>query len=149
MQTSYLACDYNDSITTPGADVSIDLHRGQSICSRNDSYRLVLQTDGNLVLYRGLTDDEVVWTANTLNAERMSLQEDGNLVVYDVDQSPLWSTGTHIAAYSNQTFRLVVSELGYVYIERIGKGITWCSSNYDCALVTHYPSVSPTTFVSS
>jgi hypothetical protein len=57
--------------------------KGEVLRSRNQNYNLVMQTDGNLVVYR-TTDGYAVWNSGTngSGAEVVTLQVDGNLVVY-------------------------------------------------------------------
>jgi Papain-like cysteine protease AvrRpt2 len=92
--------------------------------SPSGQFQLVLQTDGNLVLYDGQTaiwatgtsgqtasqaamqadgnlvltgpGGAVVWEARTAGhpGARLVVQDDGNAVVYALDKRPLWSTGT-------------------------------------------------------
>jgi hypothetical protein len=65
----------------------------QQISSCDGRFRLILQLDGNLVLYRGHTP---LWATGT--TQRSSavaiMQQDGNFVVYDSTGAPLWSTVT-------------------------------------------------------
>jgi hypothetical protein len=58
-------------------------------------YRLVMQADGNLVLYTH--HNTVLWHANTdgTGANRAVMQHDGNFVVYDSDDRPHFNTRTH------------------------------------------------------
>ena len=56
-------------------------------------YRLLLQRDGNLVLYR--KDGSVAWSAHTWGAAGLDLQNDGNLVLYTTSGKALWSTKTY------------------------------------------------------
>jgi N-acetylglucosamine-6-sulfatase len=65
--------------------------------SRNGKYTLVMQEDGNLVVYRnGVLPG--VWSSGTHghDGERAYLvvQNDGNVVIYNRDRA-LWATGTH------------------------------------------------------
>lgn len=91
-----------------------------SIISDNGEYKLVLQQDGNLVIYNSLkkavkdcrgqamntlllqndgnlvaykSDGSVAWASNTENkgADRLEMQNDGNLVLYR-GTTPLWSS---------------------------------------------------------
>lgn len=51
---------------------------------------LVMQTDGNLVLYQGSTALKNTATTGR-GAARVIMQDDGNLVVYNASGSPLWA----------------------------------------------------------
>ncbi|CAG8799354.1 36397_t:CDS:1, partial [Gigaspora margarita] len=66
------------------------------IVSPNGEHRLVMQTDGNLVLYSGST---AIWASNTCGKGagpyRMALQTDGNLVVYAGNGLPMWASNTY------------------------------------------------------
>lgn len=68
---------------------------GQSLKSDNQLYTLILQTDGNVVLYnpRFLP----LWSTQTGGAVQPGvfvMQTDGNLVLYDVGWQARWTTGT-------------------------------------------------------
>ena len=78
---------YTDNIK---ADASIPID--QALTSPNLSYKLVLQGDGNLVLYSG---SRALWSTGTVGsrADRLVMQGDGNLVLYSGSRA-LWSTGT-------------------------------------------------------
>ena len=67
---------------------------GNYIISSNGTYRLTMQSDGNLVLYNNV--HQALWascTANT-NATFAILQSDGNFVVYNNAHTPLWASNT-------------------------------------------------------
>ncbi|MBL7781961.1 MAG: hypothetical protein JNM22_12140 [Saprospiraceae bacterium] len=66
---------------------------GQSLTSANGKYKLIYQTDGNLVIYRN-RDNFPLWSTKTHNqpAGRCSMQQDGNLVIYKPDGSPIWAS---------------------------------------------------------
>lgn len=68
------------------------LEVGQSLTSNNGAYRLVLQDDGNLVLYAG---EQSVWATATdgQDVQRAEVQEDGNFVLYTPDK-PVWASQT-------------------------------------------------------
>ncbi|GGI04815.1 hypothetical protein [Egicoccus halophilus] len=76
------------------------LHAGQELRSNNGQYRLVMQTDGNLVLYP-TAGGAAVWATHTWNRPaldrpvRADMQADGNFVLYDTLNRPVWATGTH------------------------------------------------------
>ena len=69
------------------------MHAGTLLYSRNKQLRLVLQGDGNLVLYRG---GAAQWATSTYRGSKTTatMQWDGNLVVRDGSGKALWSTGT-------------------------------------------------------
>jgi hypothetical protein len=74
---------------------------GESVLSENRAYRLVFQTDGNLVFY----DERMgapLWATYTVSPRpgRVAMQTDGNLVVYDAAGAPLWSSGTGGQAFA-------------------------------------------------
>lgn len=66
---------------------------GQQIETADRKYRLILQRDGNLVLYDNITP---LWASRTdgKSSSFLAMQSDGNLVLYDKDQHPLWFSGT-------------------------------------------------------
>jgi len=82
-----------------GESLGID----QKLTSRNGKYTLVMQGDGNLVLYT--ESNTPVWATRTQGkgAVRASLQDDGNLVLYTKEQerwfhkdapAPVWASHT-------------------------------------------------------
>eukprot|EP00823_Brevimastigomonas_motovehiculus_P004193 TRINITY_DN269_c0_g1_i1.p1 TRINITY_DN269_c0_g1~~TRINITY_DN269_c0_g1_i1.p1 ORF type:complete len:230 (+),score=34.59 TRINITY_DN269_c0_g1_i1:95-784(+) len=64
----------------------------------NLPYRLVMQNDGNLVMYN--KKNEAVWACGNNSGKapfRLDLQDDGNLVAYDSTSKSVWSTSTRRA----------------------------------------------------
>jgi nucleoid-associated protein YgaU len=68
------------------------LEKGGSLISPNGAYSLILQDDGNLVLY---ARDQAVWSTDTNGQDvvRAEVQTDGNFVLYTPDK-PVWHTDT-------------------------------------------------------
>lgn len=67
---------------------------GTYIVSPGGKFKLIYQTDGNLVVYNNLTNG-FVWNNNRLNTGgHMSMQTDGNLVSYGANNHAIWATGT-------------------------------------------------------
>lgn len=64
----------------------------RSLVSPDGRFRLRLQTDGNLVLYKN--DTTVVWASGTKDGMRLLNQLDGNIVLYRANGTAAWSTGT-------------------------------------------------------
>ena len=93
--------------------------------SNNGKYRLVMQTDGNLVMYNGGT---VLWRSNTAGAgsgATVTMQGDGNLVVH-AGGTPRWSsktngkTGAYLVVQDDSN--LVIYVGGRAVWDRITKG---------------------------
>ena len=68
---------------------------GQTLVSVNRRYRLLMQSDGNLVLYDDV-DRVAPWASNTggISAGYALLQGDGNLVVYDAQGTGRWASNS-------------------------------------------------------
>ena len=77
--------------------------------SANGRYRLVMQPDGNLVLYDG---PNALWSTNTWNVPaalkptHAVMQADGNFVLYSATDAPVWQSGSG----NKQAERLVVQD---------------------------------------
>lgn len=122
----------NATLTTPGGTATgtpvtfkdpysvtgtFNLQAGESMTSPNGQYQLVMQTDGNLVLYR--TGGSAIWATSTNGSGRWaSMQADGNLVVY-VGSTAIWSSNT--AGWSGAN--LVVQDDGNLVIYSGGRAI--------------------------
>lgn len=74
------------------------LLRDNSLYSENKRYRLSLQNDGNLVLYRGDGVTSVSRWATGTNGkavEKAVFQNDGNLVLYGYNGRPIWASNSN------------------------------------------------------
>lgn len=75
------------------------LHVGQELRSANGKYQLILQGDGNLVLYE--PGQVPVWATGTwtlpqlLRPTRLDMQADGNIVLYTAFNYVAWSPNIH------------------------------------------------------
>jgi len=80
---------YVNTILQPGK-----LLRGQWLETADRRYKMVLQDDGNLVLY---SPTRAVWSTRTdgTSAAYLAMQTDGNLVLYDANDRPLWQSATN------------------------------------------------------
>ena len=85
-----------------------------SLTSPNGTYRLLYQSDGNLVLYTG---SSAIWATNTggSNASPAVLQGDGNFVIYNAAGIARWATNTGGQGRS----RLVLQNDGNVVLFRL------------------------------
>jgi hypothetical protein len=81
---------------------NVSLAANQSLASCNGDYSLIMQGDGNLVLYQGST---ALWASNTVGsgADEAILQGDGNFVLYTSSGTPVWASNTagNTGAYLN------------------------------------------------
>ncbi|WP_081951971.1 hypothetical protein [Kitasatospora phosalacinea] len=93
---------------------------------------LILQRDGNLVMYRK-RDDKAIWSTNTWGHERSTLrmQDDGNLVLYPLESfgswtNAIWSTNTggHPGAYA-----ILQDDGNFVVYQRDGR-VLWASGTW-------------------
>lgn len=75
---------------------------GEFIRSGNWKYHLILQGDGNLVLYP--PSGPALWSSATNSGTFLGMQGDGNLVLYNANKVPVWHTGTN--GHTNAHFRV-------------------------------------------
>jgi len=68
------------------------LSEGSQLTS-SSGYYLIMQTDGNLVLY-DCTPTYLFATGTTGGGNRLVMQGDGNLVIYNSSNKSIWSSGT-------------------------------------------------------
>jgi hypothetical protein len=67
------------------------LSAGQELWSPNGAYEVVMQGDGNLVLYQ---NGSALWATYTSGDNHLAMQTDGNLVVYNSSGVAQWNSGT-------------------------------------------------------
>lgn len=120
-------------VVNPGESITVS----QPIISANGRFTLILQGDGNLVLYRTYPKKyppSALWASGTANKAVASciLQTDGNLVIYDMDAKPLWNSGT--SGHGNS--RLVVQDDGNAVIYPPGGGAIWATNTVSKLLPT-------------
>lgn len=92
------------------------MHSNQYLVSGNVQYALMMQADGNLVLYsRG----HAIWANNMYGnpGAYLTLQSDGNIVEYTSGGAPLWGTGTN------------GQSLGYLILQDDGNLVAYSPSN--------------------
>ena len=99
---------------------------GAWINSPSSRFRLIMQLDGNLVLYR-LSDYKAIWYSNTANsgAHRAIMQYDGNFVVYAANNVAKWSSQT----YGRSANYLMVQDDGNLVIYSVGANTVQWASN--------------------
>lgn len=105
------------------------LHVDEQLASANGQYRLVMQGDGNVVLYSA--SGGVEWTTGTRGSGNyFTLQNDGNIVVYTEGGAPLWASDS---SGHEQPDRLVLQDDGNLvsYARFDGGGPLWSSRGAD------------------
>ncbi len=118
------------------------LQSEQSLQSNNRLYKLIMQLDGNVVLYD--QHSQPIWATNTngIKPRDFVMQTDGNLVFYDETGSPKWASHTdnHAGAFLN------VQDDGNLVVYRAGSqtetanNALWASgSNHKSAQSEHKP----------
>jgi hypothetical protein len=112
---------------------------GQSLTSTGEGYRLVYQSDGNLVLYAGATAQ---WTSSTADtgAGSAAMQSDGNFVVYDAQGTAQWFTGSA----GNANASLVVQSDGNLVVYSSGGQAVWNRFSATAPAPTPTPTATPT-----
>jgi len=106
------------------------LNPGQSIRSNSGKFTFIMQTDGNLVLYKNLSTggQKALWASNTNGkpTQVCIMQGDGNLVLYDVDGKALWSSNT----FHDAGARLVMQDDGNAVIYRTNNSAAWATNTW-------------------
>ncbi|BDZ52147.1 hypothetical protein GCM10025867_43880 [Frondihabitans sucicola] len=113
-------------ISTAGPDAGStlqgakSLQPGKSIESSNGQYQLIMQTDGNLVVYG---NGRWIWQTATQHnpGARLEMQADGNFVVYSKANKALWNTGTNGAGSSPKAVLQSNGDLQVV----TSRGVVW------------------------
>ncbi|MFD0332695.1 hypothetical protein ACFQZ0_02610 [Streptomyces erythrogriseus] len=81
--------------------------------------RMVMQPDGNLVVYN--EKNKPTWASMTFGENHRAIfQSDGNLVIHNGDDRPIWASDT----WGNEGAELILREDGKVVIARSGK-VLW------------------------
>ena len=105
----------------------------QPLWSPNQAYQMVMQGDGNLVVYDG--GGRATWfTATSVGGSSLVLQGDGNLVMYDPWNAPVWTTGTSAPGATLQ----MQNDGNLVLYDGYGTAV-WDSGGYAGRQATYYP----------
>lgn len=101
------------------------LNVNDQLFSNNGLVRLIMQSDGNLVLYRAL-DGVPLWASNTPQTvvNHAIMQGDGNFVAYSAAGRAFWASGTngHSGAY------VIVQDDGNLVVYDGGNRASWASN---------------------
>ncbi len=127
---SYFTLQPDGSLTvaTPNDDsillVNSSLQDVQTMFTPGLSYSLVMQNDGNLVIYD--SNGRPIWSSGTggNTGDTLVMQNDGNLVIYSWQGIPIWSSGTS----SNKNDSLVLENNGNLVIYNMSGRAIWNSN---------------------
>lgn len=110
---------------------------GHYLASNNVQGAMILQSDGNAVLYYG---GNVVWKTNTSGsgANRLVMQTDGNLVLYRPDNSVVWSSGSG-GHYGTNPYAVLQDDGNFVIYTSSGTPL-WQSLSGGHANLTYFGS---------
>ena len=88
------------------------LGQNEHVTSCDGRFELVMQGDGNLVLYEGAS---ALWNTGTegRGGVRAAMQDDGNFVVYDAANHPVWAD---MASFGHPGAHLAVQDDGNVVV---------------------------------
>ncbi|WP_371502316.1 DUF6531 domain-containing protein [Kitasatospora sp. NBC_00374] len=133
---TYDADGNTTTVNTPFQDQTIAggtvLESGTVVAS--NSTRLIMQADGNLVLY-AIDTGLAVWSSGTAGhpGAHATMQADGNLVVASADGTTLWSTNTggNTGAYAK------VQDTGSLVVLDTAQKALWSSGTYREPLAFH------------
>jgi DNA-binding beta-propeller fold protein YncE len=104
---------------------------GNILYSPNHKYGLVMQTDGNLVLYNQAK--QWLWSSQTSSkGAEAAFQTDGNLVVYSTAKKALWASGTKATASAV----LEMGNTGDLVIKSSASGAELWSSQINLSALT-------------
>lgn len=94
------------------------LKTNDKITSTNSKYYLTLQSDGNVVLYKG---EKALWATmtNGKGANSIYVQKDGNFVAYRSDDRAVWASGTN-GRGGRETFLIMQDDGNLVLYKRLG-----------------------------
>ena len=111
----------------PRSDVLLqgyELGFGQGLISQNKRFTLIMQQDGNLVLYK-TAEWRAIWATSTVGqgGVKTALQYDGNFVMYTALKFPKWASGTN----GLRPCHLILQDDGNLVIYGDGNKIYWAS----------------------
>jgi hypothetical protein len=101
------------------------LHVDQELSSGNRWLNLILQGDGNLVLYRTQVQ-QPLWSSGTAGqlVSYVEMQDDGNLVAYSSQRAAFWATGTD----GNPGAFVVLQDDGNLVVYSASNTALWASN---------------------
>lgn len=125
---------------------------GQQLRTSDGNFSLIIQSDGNLVLYNNIvvgpytTENTVIWQSNTSNISntvapyRLKMRSTGELVILDSANTVTWTTGVPVGTITNPSTQINVTSSNVAYVSVVDTGnnnkVLWIS---DCTQQTTGP----------
>lgn len=99
-----------------------------TLSSNNGKFKLIMQSDSDLVLYDVSSNNTAIWDTGTTgqDVEFCVMQGDGNLVLYRPDGQPVWASNTA----GNPGAFLKVQNDGNMVIDKIVYTSIWSSDKF-------------------
>lgn len=119
--SSITVSDLPPSSLSEGSHLAV----GSLLLSGDERYRLVLQSDGNLVIY---SPNRAIWSSWTVrrDSSQFILQGDGNLVIYDSTGKAVWNSRTN---GENASKLIMQSDGNLVLYSTSGKALWYTHTN--------------------
>lgn len=89
---------------------------------------LVVQTDGNLVLY---SNGIATWASNTAGSgsnNYLAMQNDGNLVLYNSANKAIWASGTMYSSTASSGYYLAMQDDGNLVMYNQAQKVIWATN---------------------
>ncbi|WP_373552327.1 RICIN domain-containing protein [Haliscomenobacter sp.] len=105
------------------------LATGQRLDAPNGSHYLIMQTDGNVVIYTTV-GNKPIWATQTQHKSsggKFTMQADGNLVLYSASNQSLWSSQTH--PYFDKKFAAADMKPVKAVLENDGALVLYANNN--------------------
>ena len=104
------------------------LYQGQSLTSLSGNHHLMMQSDGNLVIYNA--SGQAIWHTHTYGTDvnRLTMQTDGNLVLYTLSNKAPWHTHTYNR--EGQGVYAIIQDDGNLVLYTASNQAIWDSKGY-------------------
>jgi hypothetical protein len=102
------------------------LQQGEALTSPNGNYRLIMQEDGNLVLYvsEKFVPANAIWATGRFRngPNRFQVQADGNLVTYDGNNRASWASNSFFQVKINKRLSVSIILIFCSFIKDVERG---------------------------
>ena len=115
--------------TKSGLGTGETLKTGEKLVSANGQYMLIMQTDGNLCIYRYANGKQgaFVWCSmkHGFSNAKLVMQTDGNLCVYDGNNRFRWGS-YQVKRYAlGQNYKFVLTDAGKLNVVNASGQVVW------------------------